>query len=263
MLQPSQSPRAVVADATGSTRSLALGAVTRRAVVWARSTRATRSCGAIAPQGGDSNDERHLRQQLQQVERHLRQQLQHASDSLRTVQTLLGDIIGVPLPDLRPPEQRQQRRPLQYVYQDAHTQAIVMCTWAAARQAMIRVRYFLDGDAGAMHPAGGGWRPVKRQAHDGGLAQECRPVRRGCSTPPPLGLTPASFEELCACTGCGAPVFVPLSRGRSSAATCADARARQGDNRPPYRLHCISGVASLSLCDCVTVPADCSERGLG
>ena len=48
MLQPSQSPRAVVADAAGATRSLALGAVTQRAVVWARSTRATRSCGAIA-----------------------------------------------------------------------------------------------------------------------------------------------------------------------------------------------------------------------
>ena len=30
---------------------------------------------AIVAQGGDGNDERHLRQQLQQVERHLRQQL--------------------------------------------------------------------------------------------------------------------------------------------------------------------------------------------
>ena len=105
MLQPSQSPPAVVADATGSTRSLALGAVTQRAVVWARSTRATRSCGAIAPQGGDGNDERHLRQQLQQV-----------SDLMRAAHTLLGDIVGVALPDLRPSQQRQQRRPSRYFY---------------------------------------------------------------------------------------------------------------------------------------------------
>ena len=135
---------------------------------------------AMAAQGGDGNDKQHLHQQFKRI-----------SDLMRAAHTLLGDIAGVPLPDLRPSQQRQQRRPSQYVYQDAHTQAIVMCTWAAARQAMIRVRYFLDGDAGAMDPAGGGWRPIKRQAHDRGLAQECRPVRRGCGTAP-LGLTPAS-----------------------------------------------------------------------
>jgi hypothetical protein len=191
---------------------------------------------AMVAQGGDGNDKRHLQQQFKRI-----------SDLMRAAHTLLGDIAGVPLPDLRPSQQRQQRRPSRYIYRDAHTQASVMCTWAAARQAMIRVRYFLDGDAGAMDPAGSGWRPIKRQAHDRGLAQECRPVRRGCGTAP-LGLTPASFEELCACTGCGAPVFVPLSRGRSSVATCMAARARQGDNRPPYRLRCVRcGVAQVCV----------------
>ena len=106
---------------------------------------------AIVAQGGDSNNERHLQQQLQQV-----------SDLMRAAHTLLGDIVGVLLPDLRPSQQRHQRRPSRYFYRDAHTQDIVQCTWAAARQAMIRVRYFLDGDDGAMDPAGGGWRPVKR-----------------------------------------------------------------------------------------------------
>eukprot|EP01047_Picozoa_sp_COSAG01_P017454 COSAG01_NODE_924_length_12710_cov_10.895567_18_plen_123_part_00 len=75
----------------------------------------------IAPQGGDGNDERHLRQQLQQV-----------SDLMRAAYTLLGDIVGVPLLDLRPSQQRQQRRPSRYFYRDAHTQDIVQCTWAAA-----------------------------------------------------------------------------------------------------------------------------------
>eukprot|EP01047_Picozoa_sp_COSAG01_P013747 COSAG01_NODE_654_length_14482_cov_20.826347_4_plen_73_part_00 len=65
----------------------------------------------------------------------------------------------------------------------------MQCTWAAARQAMIRVRYFLDGDDGAMDPAGGGWRPVKRQAHDG-VALLCDD---GPPPPPPRWLLAAGW----------------------------------------------------------------------
>jgi hypothetical protein len=51
-----QSPPTVVADGAGPTRSLALGAVTLRAVVWARSTRDARSWGDCATGGRRHHD---------------------------------------------------------------------------------------------------------------------------------------------------------------------------------------------------------------
>ena len=84
-------------------------------------------------------------------ERHL----QLAADLMRTALTLL---VGV-----QKTRRRQRRQPAHYCYMDVYSWTIVDCTWACARQAMVRVRYFLKGDDGAVDPRNGGWRPVHRR----------------------------------------------------------------------------------------------------
>ena len=136
---------------------------------------------------------------------------------------------------------RQRRQPAHYCYMDAYSWTIVDCTWACAQQAIVRVRYFLKGDDGAVDPRKGGWRPVHRRGSDAGMALECRPKRRGSGSVQ-LGLSPSSFKAMCACACCGTPVFVPRARVRSSAASCMAARDRQGDDALPYRLRCLACV---------------------
>jgi hypothetical protein len=181
---------------------------------------------------------------------HERQLLQ-ASDMMHATLMLMSSVVGVPLPKMQQPRQRERRRPSHFWYEDAHTWKIVVCTWAAARQAMVRVRYFLGGEDGAVDSKNGGWRPVHRRGRDRGLAQECRPVRRGCGAAP-LGLSPTSFEALCACTCCGTPLFIPLARGASSAVACMAATIRQGDTLPPYRLRCVTCGTDRQGCQCGT-----------
>ena len=145
---------------------------------------------------------------------------------------------------------RQCRQSAHFCYMDAYCWQVVTCTWPSARQAMVRVRYFLDGSGGAIDPQSGEWRPVHRRISDIGLALECRPQRRGSGNLP-LGLSPLSFRAMCACTCCAAPVFIPLARRGSAAAECMAARVRQGDDAPPYRLRCVS---------CVDMPAGWPPR---
>jgi hypothetical protein len=101
---------------------------------------------------------------------HERQLLQ-ASDMMHATLMLMSSVVGVPLPKMQQPRQRERRRPSHFWYEDAHTWKIVVCTWAAARQAMVRVRYFLGGEDGAVDSKNGGWRPVHRRGRDRGLAQ--------------------------------------------------------------------------------------------
>jgi hypothetical protein len=189
---------------------------------------------------GDGDDSLSQREQHQQA-LHLSQerQLLQAAAMIHTALMLVSGVAGVPLPNLQQSRRQSRRRPSRFWYEDAHTWQIVVCTWAAARQAMVRVRYFLEDEDGAVDPKSGDWRPVHRRGHDAGMARECQPLQRGCGTAP-LGLSPTSFKALCACACCGTPLFIPLARGVSSAAACMAARSRQGDTLPPYRLRCVS-----------------------
>jgi hypothetical protein len=159
--------------------------------------------------GDDSLSQR--QQQLQASHLSQKQQLLQATAMIHRALMLVSSVAGVLLPKLQQSQQREQRQPSRFWYEDAHTWKIMVCTWTAARQAMVRVRYFLEGEDGSVDSKSGGWRLVHRRGHDGGLAWECRPLRRGCGTTP-LGLSPTSFEALCACSCCGARLFIPLAR---------------------------------------------------
>jgi hypothetical protein len=71
---------------------------------------------------------------------------------IHTALMLVSGVAGVPLPNLQQSLWQSRRRPSRFWYEDAHTWQIVVCTWAAARQAMVRVRYFLEDEDGAVDP---------------------------------------------------------------------------------------------------------------
>ena len=85
---------------------------------------------------------------------------------MRIAIRLVNGVAGVPLLNLHHSRRQSRRQPSRFWYEDAHTWKIVVCTWAAASQAMVRARYFLGGDDGAVDPTSGNWRPVHRRGHD-------------------------------------------------------------------------------------------------
>jgi hypothetical protein len=93
--------------------------------------------------GDASLSQRQQRQQAPQLSQE--RQLLQAAAMIHTALMLVSGVAGVPLPNLQQSRWQSQRQPSRFWYEDAHTWKIVVCTWAADRQAMVRVRYFLEG----------------------------------------------------------------------------------------------------------------------